>query len=46
MGGDSDAVGAIAIRYIHSALTPDDVARDLLPQVRETAVLVEQAWRL
>ncbi len=40
----NDALGAVGIRYIHSALTPDDVARTLLPQVREAAAAVEQAW--
>jgi IclR family mhp operon transcriptional activator len=44
--GESDAIGALGIRYIHSAMTPDDVARNLLPQVREAAVAVEQAWRI
>ena len=39
-----DALGAVGIRYIHSAMTPEDVARTLLPQVREAAAAVEQAW--
>jgi DNA-binding IclR family transcriptional regulator len=41
----NEALGAVGIRYIHSAMTPEDVARNLLPQVREAAAAVEQAWR-
>jgi IclR family mhp operon transcriptional activator len=42
----AEALGAVGIRYIHSAMTPDDVARNLLPHVREAAAAVEQAWRV
>jgi DNA-binding IclR family transcriptional regulator len=44
--GSNDAIGALGIRYIHSAMTPEDVTRNLLPQVREAALAVEQAWRM
>jgi IclR family mhp operon transcriptional activator len=44
--GSNDAIGALGIRYIHSAMTAEDVARNLLPQVKEAALAVEQAWRL
>jgi IclR family mhp operon transcriptional activator len=44
--GEADALGALGIRYIHSAMTPEDVAKNLLPMVKEAAVAVEQAWRI
>ena len=46
MGMDADAVGALGLRYIHSAMTADDVARNLLPQLREAAAQIEVAWRV
>ena len=46
MGLDADAVGAIGLRYIHSAMTAEDVARSLLPQLREAAARIEEAWRV
>jgi DNA-binding IclR family transcriptional regulator len=46
MGIEPDAVGALAIRYIHSAMTVEDAARNLLPHAREAAAIVEHAWRI
>ena len=41
----NEAVGALGLRYIYSAMTPEDLVRDLLPQVQEAALVVEQTWR-